>query len=645
MERSQIIKLSKKDLNLDNLEIVTKELTKDYEISIGNYDNIELKKAISDKKPFFIKDNFIIGINPDGTFINIDDKKISIEKMVKAVIVEDEKEKTEIESRDKFAIIGKNEWDNYSIADFNNTIARLCVGEIFLPKHSVVVNFLNPSTKETKEKIVSELSGVNINIYNTGNYVDNCIHEIGHLFWRTCLRYEDHEKFKNFYKSLKPSAIYEYEWERENEEEAFCTIYKWYVKSLLINRSFYNILEYEEKTGLDLLLSIFEHIKKEKIVEDIWELNKYSIMDYLNPKFDKTTGKYIVKRGQHDDIKDIEVPVSIMDNVNKYQNGIEYIMLGKANVPLLKNKIDFNHKEKNTTYVEKENGTYKRKIKPVIYIEMDNVVADVSSKYRLLFNSDMDKDENFVVRQNILSILNFYRYVEVLDNGIDLINTLKNDYELVFLSYPFDDNEYKRDKLEWFKQNIGNEYSLIFSNDYSQYALNEQSILLDVKENVNWPATYINIKGKRNIREKLDSLFAEKDETVQKRIKTIKNKELEISNANKINYKGIDIFIDEPKGHVRWGIGTPGQRWICKLKNHYGYVMDKTGNKINCIVGPNLNKSLAFVITEKNNTKTFMVGYNNEESAIKARNETYHGECEKESVEQTNTKKIRELYL
>ena len=344
MNREQIINLSKKNISAENLSDTKTFLEKKYEISYGKYTVEELKKAIKDESPFFIEKNFIIGYEPNGTFLSDKENKIKIERMVKAIIVEGEKDieetvvKPEINA-DFFAIVGKNEWPD--IMDFQNIIGPLHVGESFLPPHSLVFNFLNQTEKQQKEKIVSYLVGVNVNILQKDNYIDNSFHEIGHVFWRDCLIFDEKQKFKSLFERLKPSALYEFEWERKTEEEVFCTIYKWYLKSLLLNRSFYNILEYEEPQGLSLLEDVFDRIAKDKIISDVWELKKQDLFEYLSPKIDRLTGKKFVKKGLFEEVKDLELPRNVLNNVEKYENGAVFVNLNKAILPVNGNKIDW----------------------------------------------------------------------------------------------------------------------------------------------------------------------------------------------------------------------------------------------------------------------------------------------------------------
>ena len=356
MERTEIIKLVKKNIDTENLEKAKKILEKEYEISYGKYSVAELKKAIEDEKPFFIKNECIIGFE-NNDFISSNENKINIERMVKAIIVEDTKDiPTEQEKTgDFFIIIGKNKWTE-PISEFMTILGDLRVGEIFLPPHSAIFNFLIPTNKEQAENIVSYVEGVQVNIYSRENYVDNCIHEIGHLFWRGSLNYDEKQKFKHHFKYLKPAAIYEFIHERSDEEEMFATIYKWYVKSILLNPSFYNILEHEDAEGLNLLQDVFDRITKERMIKDIFEMNKEKLFDYLNPKYDITTGKKFIKKGLFDEIKDIELPGELLNDIDRFENGKTFINLNKAVVPVVDNRIDWEEmeKSKNTKYKSKK---------------------------------------------------------------------------------------------------------------------------------------------------------------------------------------------------------------------------------------------------------------------------------------------------
>ena len=613
------------------------------------------------KKPFFIENNFIVGFDfngirsgVSGCFISDAEKKIKIEEMTKAIIIEEkrENEDNKNEEKDDFLIINKNLWDNTPSL---SPLDELKIGEIFLPQHSAIVNFLNPSPQQKKEKIVSCLDGVNINIYSQENYIDNCIHEIGHLFWRNNLTYKEKQQFKNYYKYLKPSAIYEYEWEKANEEEMFCTIYKWYLKSILINKSFYNILEYEETGGLKLLQEVFDRIVKNKITNDIWTLNESLVTNYLNPKFDKTTGKRIVKKGLFDEIKDMELPEKILNDINKFQNGNIFINLNKAVIPIKNNKINFYYK------MEKA-----KKIKPVIYMDMDGVITDFDSGYKNKFNRDIFKDDSFTINQFCLQQPHFFRELPINQKGLELFNFLKNKYNIVFLTTPMKNMEYcKIDKIEWIRENIG-DYDVLFSDNKGDYVIDKKSILIDdMEHNLNsWTdagGTSIRFPQKiEKIMNTIEKVFNPEKEIkkIKKQINemdvninpTQKQKETGIYKKGTINFKDLTIKIENPKNSIRWGFNESGKKWITKMKCHYGYITGTEGadfDPVDCFLGDKLNASRAFVVNQGKDgmfdEHKIMLGFENIEEARKA----YFSNYEKNwngliSIKQTNTKKLRD---
>lgn len=665
MEQKKIIKLSKKNIDLENLEKAKNILEKDYEISYGNFSPNELKKALKNETPFFIKDNFIIGFEPgQNIFYSANNEKISIDRMIKAVLVEDERienapkiqeaaketiiEMIEAIERDPFVIIGKNQWDRP--LDGFHVINDLQVGEIFLPPHSAVFNFLKPTEEQIKKKIVSMLDGININVYSYDNYIDNCFHEIGHLFWRDCVIYEEKKEFEQYFKNLKPAAIYEYEWERSAPEEMFCTIYKWYLKSILLNKSFYNILEYEEPKGLELLQSVIDRIAKDKIVSDIFDTKKDLIMKYMQP------GKKIVKKGTFDGIEDVELPREILDNVSKFQNGTRWINFKKAEIPVDGNKMVFDH-----FY-----GLEKADKRKTIYFDMDGVIAGFTEGYKEAFGRDAYQDDPFTIKQVVSQIPHFFRLLPVKSDGLELFNMLKNKYNMVFLTTPMEGIRLcRKNKIEWILENIG-EYDVLFSDNKAEYVKDHESILIDdMAHNLNaWKdagGTAIKYPQKiEKILDKIENVFnpVKEVQKIKKQIDTMnvntspteKQKQTGIYKKGDIDLKGLKIKIENPKGSIRWGFDEKGTKWVNKMKHHYGYIKGTEGadfDPVDCFIGPHYNKSLAFVVNQgKNNMfdeHKIMLGFEDIESAKKAYLSNYQKKWDGlMSIKQTNTKKLRD---
>lgn len=674
MERFEIIKLSKKNIPLENLQKAKKILENDYEISYGTYSGIELKKAIQETNPVIIENNLIIGYDPDGKFVNSQNEKISIERMVKAIIVESEKNiqdnhsgSTIEKTGDIFAIIGKNEiiWtEQNNLSTFMDTIGRLRIGEIFLPPHSAIFNFINPTEDIKRKKIVSMLEGANINIYHVDNFVDNAIHEIGHLFWRTSLLWEEKKKFKELFAHLKPSAIYQYEWERETEEEVFCTIYKWYVKSLLINKSFYNIINFEEPEGLKLLQSVFDRISRDRMASDIWDTYKDAIIEYVNPKYDTRTSRFIIRKDIKDEIARIELPRQVVNDISKMEDGIEYINLGKAAVPLKGNFIDYQNVH--MIKLEKADGP----IRPIVYVDMDGVVADFVKGYKDSFMRDAYNDDPFTINQNCMTVPNFFRQLPMVDRGKELVNELNKNYQVVFLTTPMQGmTECKRDKLEWIKKYFGDQHTVIFSDNKADYVIDEKSILIDdMKYNLDpWNeagGTAISFNQKiQRILEIIKNVFddAKNVAEVTDQLQTMEvnpnpteqQKKTGNYKKGKITFKGLKIKIENPKGSFRFGKSEDGSKWFQQMKNHYGYIVHDgaagDGDKIDCFIGPKLNASKAFIINQNNpwtgqfDEHKVMLGFETIEEAEQAYLSNYKpGWSGLNSIKSTNTKKIRE---
>jgi hypothetical protein len=631
MIKDQIIKLKDNYFNYSDTIDELKSKLNTYEINYGFYSVKELQKAISQKKPCFIENKnslkMIVGLK-DGCLIDSNLKSFKLAGMCKAIIVDDIKENETEDNRDDFIIIGENNWDD--IDDFINVFGSLKVGEIYLPPHSAIFNFRDQTEEEENNNIVSKLEGVNITILNIDNYIDNAIHEVGHLFYRDCLNYEEREALKEFHNNLKPSALYNYKWESNDPEEMFCTFYKWYVKSLLIHKSFYNIFKHEEPKGLELLQSIFDRIAQSKIIEDNWQIVNKAITDYFNPKFNVHSKQFIRTSKFTSNIK---VPDKILNTVNKVENGIEYITLKKADIPI-KNKI-----------IQKEYPMKKANDKPVIYMDMDGVVADFVKGYKDMTGRNAHEDDLQTINFNCALVFNFFRKLPILEKGKELFKELDKFCRIVFLTTPMDSViTCRRDKIEWIKEHFGN-YDIIFSYNKQDYAKDDCCILIDdmdynLKPFSEAGGTAINFKDNNNkIINKIKQVFNldMNESQIKKEIAvavrntnrnpTEAQKEAGNYAKGKFNYKGLEISIENPKGSVRWGIGFGGKKWRNVMKNHYGYIKKTNGaddDHIDIFLGDNLKSTKVFVINQyEPNANIFdehkiMLGFSTSEEAKQA---------------------------
>jgi len=301
---------------------------------------------------------------------------------------------------------------------------------------------------------------------------------------------------------------------------------------------------------------------------------------------------------------------------------------------------------------------------------MDGVVAGFVQGYKEMFFRDAYKDDPFTVTQFCMTVPNFFRMLPVLEKGRDLVNILSEDYKIVFLTTPMEGMvECRRDKIDWIKEHFGSHYDVIFSDDKAEYVTDEKSILIDdMAYNLEpWDeagGTAIDIRVKNDkIIEKIDEVF---NGTVESnKVKgqlasmevnetpTEKQKESGNYKKGKIQFKGLDILIENPKGSIRWGFDERGQKWLQKMKSHYGYIVNDggqetaDGDKIDVFIGPKLNASRAFVVNQEKDgafdEHKIMLGFNTIEEAEAAYLSNYQrGWDGLGSIKQTNTKRLRE---
>jgi 5'(3')-deoxyribonucleotidase len=325
----------------------------------------------------------------------------------------------------------------------------------------------------------------------------------------------------------------------------------------------------------------------------------------------------------------------------------------------------------NERYTDDFTRRVNAKIKPIIYMDMDGVVADFVAGYRQHFDRDAYKDDPFTIVQYVISVPNFFRTLPKLDKGIELLNTLKKDYTIVFLTTPMDEDiNCRRDKIEWIRENIGPGYSIIFSSNKAEYANSQYDILIDDMEDNLKPwreagGTAINfIQDNKKIIKKIENVIynREEEKEIKEQVKNMEvntdptesQKESGLYKKGDLVLKGIKIKIENPRGGIRWGFGEDGKKWVTRMKNHYGYIAipgaeGADGDKIDCFIGDKFRNNLAFVVNQKNpetgifDEHKIMLGFDTIEEAEKAYRDNYKSNWQGfDSIKQTNTKKLRE---
>ena len=304
--------------------------------------------------------------------------------------------------------------------------------------------------------------------------------------------------------------------------------------------------------------------------------------------------------------------------------------------------------------------------KQIIYVDLDGILTDFAKLYKELFQRDAYKDDPFTVNQFCLQVPHFFRILPMNPDGLDLFYTLKDKYKIIFLTTPMQGmKECRGDKIEWVRQNLG-EFDVFFSNNKAEYVLDSESILIDDMEYNLKPwrdAGGTGIKypqRKEKILQIIENTLnpIEEIKTIKEALKNIEveaqptEAQKESGNYKKgaVNFKGIKIKIENVPGSFRFGFDETGKKWISRMKNYYGYIIGTDGNDnecIDCFIGPNVSKSIVFVINQGKNglfdEVKIMLGFETKEDAQAAYLSNYQkGWKGLMSIKQTNTKKFRD---
>ena len=107
---------------------------------------------------------------------------------------------------------------------------------------------------------------------------------------------------------------------------------------------------------------------------------------------------------------------------------------------------------------------------------------------------------------------------------------------------------------------------------------------------------------------------------------TEKQKEAGNYKKGHVYVKGMKISIEQPKGSIRMGTDSKGNKWKTKMSNHYGYfsrTVGKDGDHVDVFIGPDIDDfDKVFVVDQKVNGKfdesKVMLGFKDIESAKQA---------------------------
>ena len=113
---------------------------------------------------------------------------------------------------------------------------------------------------------------------------------------------------------------------------------------------------------------------------------------------------------------------------------------------------------------------------------------------------------------------------------------------------------------------------------------------------------------------------------------TEKQKEAGNYKKGHVYVKGMKISIEQPKGSIRRGTDSKGNKWKTKMSNHYGYfsrTVGKDGDHVDVFLGPDIDEfDKVFVVDQKVNGKfdesKVMLGFSDIESAKQAYMNNYN---------------------
>ncbi len=194
------------------------------------------------------------------------------------------------------------------IADIKN------LPEQVLPAHPVIVTFDKPNAKEKKDNVRAFTNGAEIRILDPSDPVTEFLHEIGHIYWSTRLNKVEKKVFDKLLKKIdkkNPPGIFLAKWDLAYPEELFATVYYWYLKGLLSNEGYLQILSQQYPIGAKEMSKIFDRVNNDlqtdvalkaqlEFAESEWKSNETNVLRWINklsgvPTLTSVKGKGLLK--------------------------------------------------------------------------------------------------------------------------------------------------------------------------------------------------------------------------------------------------------------------------------------------------------------------------------------------------------------
>lgn len=556
-----------------------------YDVAYGVYSPQELRKAVIDGQPSLVDIDgetwICAGESEDSIFLtktgNDLRERHDIEFMGKSISAVVVSGRGVPETVGPELVIWTPERDSWPLDWEENKckakaiISGLRLGCPHLPSHPVIVTFKVPTTSDIEKGIRSMTVGPEITIYDKTDPVTEFFHELGHVFWSNRLTSTEKDAFIDYHKSrnrenISPIFTSEYQW--KDAEEMFATIYTYYLKGVVIADGYSRILQELDERGWSLLDAIICRVRDDDDVRRTWKQTEGVVYDFLAALDDervfRVPGRGLVKA---------VAPVSIPGGCHRFDYGVPHQYLCS---------------DHDRHFILVESGK-------------------LAGRTVVLKSNEKDIDFEFMRRisREPESVRPKPRPKFLADGAPKKKRKKKQDKVGVVMG------EFKRGKLR--------------SSSGEPVTDRKQAIAIAMSE------------ARRVRKATVDFMLARLDDlrdrvaTARKRV-NVNPTEKQKKNGNyakgKLNWRGLTISIENPRGSYRSGVNANGEAWRQRLSHDYGYINRTEGNDgdhVDVFLGDDSDDNdIAYVINQINpETGEFdehkvMLGFGDRKSAERA---------------------------
>jgi len=312
-----------------------------------NYSVTDIRKSVQNNKFVIIKTNkaneLIVGENPDtlivydpitDTINEIEDSKVTREWDGEAIIIDNVSEYVNIDDNKLFIYSLENsDWDEDDINKVISYTEGITIGDVWLPQTPVILQFKRKTQKEIENDVRGMSVGVEITLYDSDNPLQPLFHELGHIYWRDVMDENDRNIIKQYYENLDKEnllPIYTSRWVAKNPEEAFCTLYMWYLQGQFLSSGYKKILKYHDAEGYEALMLIFDNVAERMNKDSEWDRYAAEVSSAIEKAKIKKyyiKGKGLLKAYYNIKPKRYKIPEERIKSVVRDENGIRYVLV------------------------------------------------------------------------------------------------------------------------------------------------------------------------------------------------------------------------------------------------------------------------------------------------------------------------------